>query len=301
MDDVIITHQLTRKYGKQFSVNGLHLKVPKGSIYGFLGPNGAGKTTTIRMLTGLIRPDMGEIHMFGQAFPKHRISILQRIGALVESPSYYGHLSGRQNLKLICTLLNIPQKKITEVLQIVRLLPYADKAVKKYSLGMKQRLAIASALIREPDLLILDEPTNGLDPAGIEEIRGLMLNLVKEKEMTILLSSHILSEVEAVVSHVGIINQGSLLFQGTIGELRSLSQQHLLVEVAFPDAAYHSLTDKGYPVVLHGTTLQIPIKHENEQREIFHLLEDYQIRQVKIESHSLEQIFLDMTGRGSSV
>ncbi|MCL6627948.1 MAG: ATP-binding cassette domain-containing protein, partial [Alicyclobacillus shizuokensis] len=188
---VIETSNLTRRYGKKVSVNNVNLKVPKGSIYGFLGPNGAGKTTTIRMLLGLIRPTSGHIRIFNQDLSKHRMPILRRIGSLVESPSYYGHLSGYENLDVIARLLKVPSKRIDEVLGIVRLTPAAHQTVKGYSLGMKQRLGIAAALLGNPDLLILDEPTNGLDPAGIHEIRTLIKDMPKQHGITVVVSSHL--------------------------------------------------------------------------------------------------------------
>ncbi len=163
-ETLVQTVHLTRRYGSQAVVDGLNLKVKRGEVYGFLGPNGAGKTTTIRMLLGLIRPTSGEIEMFGQPLEKNRKQILRRVGALVESPSYYGHLTGRENLEVTRRLLGVPKQRIDEVLERVRLRQAADKKVKQYSLGMKQRLGIALALLGEPDLLILDEPTNGLDP-----------------------------------------------------------------------------------------------------------------------------------------
>lgn len=234
---VIQTFGLTRTYKSQTAVNALSLEVPRGSIYGFLGPNGAGKTTTIRMLLGLIRPTEGQIHIFGQEFRKHRLSILKRIGSLVESPSYYGHLSGFENLAVFARLLDVPDAKIREVLDIVRLTPAATKAVKGYSLGMKQRLGIATALLGSPQLLLLDEPTNGLDPTGIHEIRELIKDMPREQGITVLVSSHLLSEIDQMATRVGIINQGNLIFQDRIQELHRQSQAQLVLDVDRPQDA----------------------------------------------------------------
>lgn len=233
VDYVIETENLTKSFGDYTSVNALNLKVPKGKIYGFLGPNGAGKTTTIRMLLSLIRPDKGSVKIFNKSLLEHRTCILRKIGALVESPAYYGHLSAYKNLKIITELLDIPQSKIDETLETVRLTQYADKLVRGYSLGMKQRLGIALALIRQPEILILDEPTNGLDPFGIQEIRNLIKDLSKNKGMTILVSSHILSEIEAIADNVGIINEGKLIFQGSMDSLKGISNSSNSLEDIF--------------------------------------------------------------------
>lgn len=228
---VIETLSLTRRYGQKVSVNHINLKVPKGSIYGLLGPNGAGKTTTIRMLLGLIRPTSGQIRIFKQSLSKDRIGILRRTGSLVESPSYYGHLSGYENLDVIARLLKVPSKRIDEVLGTVRLTSTAKQAVRKYSLGMKQRLGIAAALLGNPDLLILDEPTNGLDPAGIHEIRALIKDMPKQHGITVVVSSHLLSEIDQMATHVGIIDHGNVLFQDSIEQLRAQGQNRSLEDI----------------------------------------------------------------------
>ena len=210
---VIETNALTRRYGKRTAVDRVDLCVPRGEIYGFLGPNGAGKTTTIRMLLGLIRPTAGTVRLFGENFHRHRMSVLRRVGSLVESPSYYGHLTGAENLEVVRRLLGAPKKRIAEALEIVRLTEAADRPVKGYSLGMKQRLGIAIALLGHPELLILDEPTNGLDPAGIQEMRRLIKDMPRKYGMTVLVSSHLLSEIDQIATQVGIIHEGRLIFQ----------------------------------------------------------------------------------------
>ncbi|CUU49735.1 ABC transporter ATP-binding protein [Clostridium beijerinckii] len=232
-DYVIETENLIKRFGEYVSVDHVNLRVPKGEIYGFLGSNGAGKTTTMRLILSLIRPDEGNIRIFNKSISEHRRYILRRVGSLIEAPAYYGHLSAYKNLKIIAELLDIPDKKINEVLETVRLTQYANKPVKGYSLGMKQRLGIAIALIREPELLILDEPTNGLDPFGIQEIRKLITDLSKNHGMTVLISSHILSEIEAVADNVGIINEGKLLFQGPMDKLKHISNNTDSLEDVF--------------------------------------------------------------------
>lgn len=228
---VIETTGLTRRYGAKVSVDNLNLEVQKGSIFGFLGPNGAGKTTTIRMLLGLIRPTSGKIHIFNQDLSQHRKAILRRTGSLVESPSYYGHLSGYENLDVIARLLQVPSKRIDEVLGIARLTSAAKQKVKGYSLGMKQRLGIAAALLGNPGLLILDEPTNGLDPAGIHEIRALIKDMPAQHGTTVIVSSHLLSEIDQMATHVGIIDQGKLLFQDSIEKLRAHGHNRSLEDI----------------------------------------------------------------------
>lgn len=217
---IVETEDLTKAYGAVNSVSQLQMKVGKGEIYGFLGPNGAGKTTTIRMLLGLIKPTTGNIKVFNRDLKTNRIDILREVGSLVESPSYYGHLTGHENLEVIRQMLQVPKKNIDEVLRIVRLEKQKDKLVKQYSLGMKQRLGIAMALLGNPKLLILDEPTNGLDPAGIQEIRELIKQLPKQYDMTVVISSHLLNEMDQIATQVGIINSGQLIFQDKIEVLR---------------------------------------------------------------------------------
>jgi len=228
---VLETNALCKQFGDQLSVDRLDLRVPEGSVYGFLGPNGAGKSTTLKMLLGLIKPDGGNITIFGKPFPEARIEILRQIGSLVESPSYYGHLSGYQNMKIAATLLGASESRIAETLELVRLTDQADKAVRKYSLGMKQRLAIAMAILHRPKLLILDEPTNGLDPSGIQEIRGLITSMPKMYGMTVLVSSHLLYEIEQVADHVGIINEGKLIYQGSLSSLKELGGDRSLEQI----------------------------------------------------------------------
>lgn len=276
----------------------INLKVETGSIYGFLGPNGAGKTTTIRLLLGLLKDGSGSIHLFGKTLSKNRIEILSRTGALIEQPSLYEHLSGFDNLEITRRLKKAGKEKVDEVMEIVRLTEAADKKVKAYSLGMKQRLGIALALLGQPDLLILDEPVNGLDPNGMMEMRELLKTINRKYNITIFLSSHLISEIEKIVTHVGIINMGKLLFQGSVGELRNLGKKemHLHIHVGNTVAAIGFLS-KAYIAVEKGNEIDILIKSEEQAGEIVKQLVENGITvyEAVIESVSLEQIFLTMT------
>ena len=214
------TQQLSHSFsGHSAVLNAINLQVPKGSIYGFLGPNGAGKTTTLRLLLGLIKKQQGDILVFNKPLHKHRIELLKNIGSLIESPSFYGHLTAVENLQLLQKIYQCPKQRITEVLQTVGLSNTGNKKACQFSLGMKQRLSIAVALLHQPQLLILDEPTNGLDPNGIIEIRDLLKKLNEEQGTSIIISSHLLSEIEKLVTDVGIISKGNIVFQGTLNDL----------------------------------------------------------------------------------
>lgn len=220
--NVIETKMLTKKHGSQYRVRDLELRVPQNCVYGFLGPNGAGKSTTIKLLLGLLRPTSGEIYFFDQKMnEKNRLSILRNTGSLIESPSFYGLLTGLENLQIVAKLKKVSASEIEKVLHTVRLYDQRNKQVKQYSLGMKQRLGIAMALLGNPKVLFLDEPTNGLDPAGIQEIRELIRNLPITHQMTVIVSSHLLNEVEQMADMVGIIHHGSLIYQGTMESLKS--------------------------------------------------------------------------------
>ncbi len=217
----IHTQGLTRQFEGGHGVRALGLSVPAGAVYGFLGPNGAGKTTTIRLLLGLLRAQQGTIQLFGETLDASHRNPLARVGALVESPSLYPHLTGRQNLEVTRRLLAAPTERIAEVLAVTTMTDAADRRVREYSLGMRQRLAIALALLGRPKLLILDEPANGLDPGGIQDMRGLLRSLANDHGITVFVSSHQLGEVELVASHVGVLHAGQLRFQGPIEALRA--------------------------------------------------------------------------------
>lgn len=232
MKEIVKTNGLTKQYGENLCVSNLNMSVKEGAIYGFLGPNGAGKSTTLKMLLGLVHPTKGEIDLFGKRLhAKSRMEILREIGSLIESPSYYGHLTAKENLKIFASLLNVPNRNIDEVLKIVRLDKQGNKKTSAYSLGMKQRLGLASALLSFPKLLILDEPTNGLDPAGIQEMRKLIRSLPEKYGMTVIVSSHLLSEVDQIVEQIGIIANGRLMYQGALELLHETDPSKSLEEI----------------------------------------------------------------------
>jgi ABC-type multidrug transport system ATPase subunit len=219
----IETHDLTRTFGSRLAVDRLDLSVPCGTIYGFLGPNGAGKTTTIRMLLGLLRPSDGRILINGEPFTRDRRDLLRGVGAMVESPSLYPHLTGEENLDVTRRLLDLPAGRVQEVLELFGLAKDAQRPVRTYSTGMRQLLGLALAWIGRPSLLVLDEPTSSLDPAATRKLRALLRRLTAEEGLTAFLSSHVLGEVEQIADWVGIIHEGRLLFQG---ELASLKNSH---------------------------------------------------------------------------
>ena len=220
MEYIITTEQLTKKYKNFVSVNNVSLHIRKGSIYGFLGPNGAGKSTTMKMLLGLTAPTKGSFAIDGRHFPEDRIDILKETGSFIESPSFYANLTGRENLDIIRRILGLPKDSVDDALELVGLEEFGGRLAKKYSLGMKQRLGLAGALLGRPPVLILDEPTNGLDPSGIHEIRNLIKSLPDFYECTVMISSHMLSEIELMADDIGILNHGNLLFEGSLEDLR---------------------------------------------------------------------------------
>lgn len=225
MDAIITTEQLTKKYKNFTAVDQVSLHVRRGSIYGFLGPNGAGKSTTMKMLLGLTAPTKGRFTIDGKQFPNDRLNILREIGSLIEAPSFYANLTGRENLDVIRRVLGLGQNTVEDALELVGLSEFGDRLAKKYSLGMKQRLGLAGALLGRPPILILDEPTNGLDPSGIHEIRGLVKSLPDLYDCTVLISSHMLSEIERMADDIGILNHGRLLFEGSLDDLRHSARQ----------------------------------------------------------------------------
>lgn len=216
---------LSKKSGSSYRVKNLSMSIPKSCVYGFLGPNGAGKTTTLKMILGLIKKDAGEIKMFGEdVSAKNLLALLHKTGSLIENPGGYPHLSGLENMQIIAKLKGVNESEIEKALKTVRLYEQKDKKLGAYSLGMKQRLGIAMALLGEPKFLILDEPSNGLDPAGIMEIRNLITSLPKERDITVLISSHLLNEIEQMADYVGIIHKGQMLYQGKLSELESTGE-----------------------------------------------------------------------------
>ena len=287
--------------GKRFpgghGVHALDLAVPPGSIYGFLGPNGAGKTTTIRLLLSLLRPSEGTIRIFGEPLAAGRRRALAQVGALVESPSLYGHLTGRENLEVTRRLIAAPGERVEAVLRLVELAGDADRLVRTYSLGMRQRLALALALLGEPRLLILDEPTNGLDPAGIQDFRALLRRLAAEGGITVFLSSHLLSEIEQTASHLGVLDAGRLLFQGTLPELRRRAPPRLVVGCDDPARALEVLQAAGEAVRSDGDGHLVVALRERTGAEINRLLVErgLAVSRLAPDDASLESLFLALT------
>lgn len=303
---VIHTQQLTRRFGKREFVKRINLQVPGQQIYGFLGPNGAGKTTTIRMLLGLIKSTSGEIEIFGKKLKDQRMEILKDVGSLVESPAYYAHLSAYRNLEIVTTMRGLPTRRIHEVLDLVRLTKDAYRPVKGYSLGMRQRLGIAMALIANPKLLILDEPTNGLDPSGIQEIRELIMSLPGAYGMTVLVSSHLLSEIEQIATYVGIINQGEMIFQGTMKELTAKSKPQLFIETPDPVLGAGALIQHGWTAgaeSIEQNEVVTPIVDRQQSSEMIKVLVEHNhpIYRVTEKKKTLEEIFLELTGKERSL
>lgn len=295
----ITTSSLTRRFGDLTAVADLDLQVPQGSVYGFLGPNGAGKTTTIRLLLGLIRPHAGDVQLFDQSLRNGRIELLSRVGALVETPSLYPHLTGRENLEVTRRLIGGDRNKIERALVIVKLEQDAHRRVGHYSSGMRQRLGLALALLGEPELLILDEPTNGLDPAGIREMRDLICRLPEEQGVTVFLSSHLLGEVEQVATHIGIIHQGQMLFQGTPDELQAQLADHVAIEVDQPDAALRLLSQAGWAARRNGNhRLVVKVNGQSDVAMINAQLVrgGLNVFHLNLKQPSLEDIFLKLTG-----
>ena len=295
---IIATENLSKEYDGVYRVQDLDIRVKEGDIYGFLGPNGAGKSTTMKMLLGLVKPTSGTIEIMGKLFnEKNRKGILQSVGSLIEAPSYYGHLTGHENMELIRRLLDLPQKNIDEAIHIVRLENQMNKKVKNYSLGMKQRLGIAMALARKPKLLILDEPANGLDPAGIEEMRGLIKTLPSKYGMTVMISSHILSEIDQMATIIGIINQGSLIFQERMSVLDEQRKPQIILKTSDDDTAYRFLAKLNPQRTLNG--LQLGALTDEQTGAVVRELCSNNLSVYRVEEHreSLEDIFLTLTGK----
>ncbi|MGZ3929659.1 MAG: ABC transporter ATP-binding protein [Mucilaginibacter sp.] len=295
---VIDTQGLSFHFGSQQVVKSLSLQVPEGSIYGFLGPNGAGKTTTIKLLLNLLKTEEGSIRIFDKDLQSNRIAILAQIGSLIEQPAIYLHLTGKENLMNRALLLEVPESRVDEMLALVHLKDAANKKAGKYSLGMKQRLGIALALLPDPKLLILDEPTNGLDPNGIIEVRELLIKLVTKHNKTVFVSSHLLAEVERMATHVGIIDHGELLFQGSIKDLEDISQPRIQVEVNNTVDAANLLKKQGFTVTdISDDNLSVPFTSKTQMAEINTLLNrnNYQVFSIHKVHKDLEKLFLDIT------
>lgn len=246
--NIIETQCLTKTYGGFTAVSEINLHIPKGTVYGFLGPNGAGKSTTMKMFLGLTKPTSGAFVIDGRKYPQNRVDILKEVGSFIEAPAFYGNLTGEENLDIVRKILGLPRSSVSEALEIVGLTQHRKQLAKKYSLGMKQRLGLASALIGKPPILILDEPTNGLDPIGIHEIRTLIRSLPQQFACTVLVSSHLLSEIELMADNIGILNHGRLLFEGTLDTLK------------------YNAASQGYPTDNLEDTFLALIDADNRQR-----------------------------------
>ncbi|PQA58971.1 ABC transporter ATP-binding protein [Siphonobacter curvatus] len=298
---ILQTHQLEFYFRKgQPIVRQVDLSVPKGSIFGFLGPNGAGKTTTIRLILGLLRASGGRVEIFGQELESNRSELFQKIGSLIEQPSLYLHLTGEQNLEIARRYTQVPPSRIPEVLAMVGLQAAARKRAGAYSLGMKQRLGLAIALLHQPELVILDEPTNGLDPAGIIEMRELLKTLNRDHGITFFVSSHLLAEVERMCTHVGIIHQGKLLFQGSIEELQSAQVQKRSVQLETNNVDQaEALLRQQYPVQrLANGKLSIPFESKSQVAALNQslVLAGFEVYELNLQGADLEEMFLEITG-----
>ena len=302
--NIIETTDLCKQYGSALRVAHLHLTVPEGSVYGFLGPNGAGKSTTLKMILGLVRPTAGSIEVLGKPMDSpYRLAVLRQVGSLIESPSYYGHLTGEENLRIVQTLRGVPEKNIREVLQIVRLDGQREKKVAHYSLGMKQRLGLAAALLGYPKLLILDEPTNGLDPAGIQEMRELICDLPRRFGMTVVVSSHLLSEIDQMADHVAIIREGELVFQDTLQALHSRSCRHLAMKTTDNEKALRLLKKQSLSCQEQKGYVILPVLRDEAAAKLSCFLAEQHLGIVRLEERqkSLEDIFLELTGKAVSL
>jgi ABC-2 type transport system ATP-binding protein len=295
---IVQTTGINFSFGGQKTLHDVNLHVEQGSIYGFLGPNGAGKTTTLRLLLGLLKKQQGEIQVFGKDLQPNRMEILRKIGSLIEQPSLYNHLTAKENLEIYRRIYGVPKERISEVLTLVGLGNTGAKKAKQFSLGMKQRLSIAVALLHRPELLVLDEPTNGLDPNGIIETRELIKRLNVEFGVTVLVSSHILAEIERMATHVGIIHKGAFLFQGPLSELHQLQSKksYLQIETANNEAAMTVLGETLQVEKVNGHLL-LPFKDKSETAWINRKLMAHNIDVYRLQPQQkdLEQLFIDIT------
>jgi ABC-2 type transport system ATP-binding protein len=295
----IETSQLTHHYSaNETAVDNVALLVPDGSIYGFLGPNGAGKTTTLRLILGLIKKQAGTISIFGKSFGENRLDILRNIGSLIESPSLYGHLTAHENLLILQKIYQCPIQRIDEVLALVGLSDTGKKRAGKFSLGMKQRLSIAMALLNNPKLLVLDEPTNGLDPQGILEMRELLKQLNREKGITIIISSHLLAEIEKIATHVGIINHGKLIFQGTMSDLnnKQIESSSIIIDTNDNTRAMDVINLFGSKAHIQNDKIVLPLLNRNAVAEMNKALiqQQFDVYEISTVKNDLESIFFNL-------
>ncbi|HEX8124080.1 MAG TPA: ABC transporter ATP-binding protein [Allosphingosinicella sp.] len=292
--------KLSRRFGRQEAVCGVDLAVPSGCVYGFLGQNGAGKTTTIRLLLGLLKPSGGSARLFGHDVAADRIAAVRLAGALVETPCHYDHLTGRENLAITARLLGADRAEIERVLEIVELAGAADRGVGGYSLGMRQRLGVARALIGRPRLLILDEPTNGLDPQGIRDMRRLIASLAQGEGVTVFVSSHLLAEVEHTATHLGLMHRGRLLCQGAVPEMRGSSAGRLVLTVDRPDCVVEMIRPTGLAAARHGADQVLIDRASPEDAPAINFMlveQGIRVSGIELREPSLEQIFHDTIER----
>lgn len=301
---VIETNNLTKEYSGRLAVNNLNISIREGQVYGFLGPNGAGKTTSIRMILGLIKPSKGSVEVFGKTQnSKNRAAILKNVGALIENAASYPHLTAYENLKIMKTLTDSSYDNIDKVLKTVRLDDVKNKLVKEFSLGMRQRLGIAMALLRNPKLLILDEPTNGLDPSGIHEIRELIKEIPNTYGSTVLISSHLLSEIDQMATHVGIITKGSLVYQGSIEDLRNKGEDKILLRTDDIQKTLNVLNENGVSGKVNDGCVEMNYFNDNSVANIIQdiIYKGIKVYRIQEEKTSLEDIFLNMTRKENSL
>lgn len=299
MSYAVTTENLTKRYGKRTVVENLDLRIPQGTVYGFLGPNGAGKSTTMKMLLSLIQPTSGEVRIMGQPMTRStRRQLLGSIGSLIESPPGYAHLTGAENMRLVQRLLDLNAQQIDHAVQAVRLQDQMGKKVREYSLGMKQRLGIAMALARQPKLLILDEPTNGLDPAGIEEMRGLLRRLATGG-VTVMVSSHLLGEIDKTATVLGIVSQGRMIFQGSRADLMAASTPDVLIACTDPQRAAQRLAAFRATLTAEGE-VAVPGLDDKQTAGIVAALcgEGVGVFGVRRDEQSLEDVFMRLTAGG---
>ncbi|RBL89826.1 ABC transporter ATP-binding protein [Chitinophaga flava] len=299
MNYALEAHQLSYRFSSRETVlQDICLQVSEGAIYGFLGPNGAGKTTTLRLLTGLLRKQAGTIHILGLQADRHRLEVMRRTGCLIESPAIYEHLSAIENLSVLQKIYQCPKANMGAVLQTVGLGAVANKKAGQFSLGMKQRLALAMAMLHQPSLLILDEPTNGLDPNGIIEMRELLKKINREQGTTIIISSHLLSEVERLATHIGIINKGRMVFEDSLDALvcRRQETQGFLLDTTHPAAALQLLSHQQVEARAEAGRIRIPALPEETIAGLNSLLVQHGIGVYGIQAvkNDLETIFMDL-------
>ena len=298
MQTVIETKALCKQYGPHTTVDHVELHVPQGCVYGFIGPNGAGKSTTMKMLLGLIHPTAGRVRLLGQELTeKSRLPLLRQTGSLIESPAGYLHLTAQENLEIVADLKGVPHKDIGRVLDIVHLTQDRNRRVGQYSLGMKQRLGIAMALLGSPKLLILDEPTNGLDPSGIQEMRTLIRNMPVTTGATVLISSHLLGEMEQMVEQVGIIDHGHILFEGPLTELQRHSRGNVTLRLLDPAKAAPILRANGLTAHSDSCVVTLPPLQDALLADLVQKLAACGAGVVELTPHTktLEEIFLSLT------